>query len=307
MSLTLLFGLIAAVSPVPVAVTGACPSAEAVTAALGSALGNEPTTGVADAPRVADQGDRFSVSVRGQVRQFVDAARDCDERARAAAVFIALALNPPVVPAPAPAVRNGAAQPLVMPARPAPTTTSERWIDLAAGARFDGGSGSASGAAIGFEARVAVGWRWLGVAATAGVLAPTESKLSSVTVRQQRFPFSVALTAQHGIGPRLVLAGAVGAALVPLTLRGEGLDGGSQATRLDAGVRLALELRIRATPRLAPFVGLHAEIFPRAYQLDVDPLGTVGSTGRLWVGVSVGLSFAVSAAGTVAPGRAEPR
>jgi len=305
MSPTLLFGLIAAAaSPVPVAVTGACPSAEAVTAALGSALGNEATTGVADVPRVSDQGDRFSVAVRGQIRQFVDTARDCDERARAAAVFIALALNSFVVlAAPAPAVRDGAAQPLVMPA---PTPTSERWIDLAAGARFDGGSASASGAAIGFEARAAVGWRWLGVAATAGVLAPTESKLSSVTVRQQRFPFSIALTAQHGIGQRLVLAGAVGAALVPLTLRGEGLDGGSQATRLDAGVRLAVELRIRATPRLAPFVGLHAEIFPRAYQLDVDPLGTVGSTGRLWVGVSAGLSFAVSAAGTVAPGQAEP-
>ena len=297
MSLTLLFGLIgAAASPVPVAVTGACPSAEAVTAALGSALGNEATTGVADVPRVSDQGDRFSVAVRGQTRQFVDPARDCDERARAAAVFIALALNPPVVPpAPAPVVRDGAAPQVVVPApvAPAPTSTSERWIDVAAAARLDGGTASASSAAIGFEGRAAVGWRWLGVAATAGVLAPTDSQFSSVTVRQQRFPLSVAVTAQHGIGPRLAVAGAVGAALVPLTLRGEGLDGGSQSTRLDAGVRLAVELRIRATPRLAPFVDVHAEIFPRAYQLDVDPLGTVGSTGRLWVGVSAGLSFAV--------------
>ena len=90
------------------------------------------------------------------------------------------------------------------------------------------------------------------------------------------------------------MAGAVGAALVPLTLRGESLDGASQATRLDAGVRLAVELRIRATPRLAPFVDLHAEIFPRAYQLDVDPLGTIGSTGTFWVGASVGLSFEVT-------------
>jgi len=297
MSPTLLFALIAAVaSPVPVAVTGACPSAEAVTAALGSALGNEATTGVAEVPRVSDQGDRFSVAVRRQTRQFVDPTRDCDERARAAAVFIALALNPPVVPpAPAPTVRDGAAPQVVVPApaAPAPASTSERWIDVAAAGRLDGGTATASGAAIGFEARAAVGWRWLGVAATAGVLAPTESQFSSVTVRQQRFPLSVAVTAQHGIGPRLAVAGAFGAALVPLTLRGEGLDGGSQSTRLDAGVRLAVELRIRATPRLAPFVDLHAEIFPRAYQLDVDPFGTVGSTGRLWVGVSAGLLFAV--------------
>ena len=310
MSPTLLFALIAAAaaSPVPVAVTGACPSAEAVTAALGSALGNEATTSVADAPRVSDQGDRFSVAVRGQTRQFVDAARDCDERARAAAVFIALALNPPVVPPPpAPGVRDGAAQQVVVPASPAPTPTAERWIDSAAAARLDGGPASDTSAAIGFEARAAVGWGWLGVAATAGVLAPTESTFPSVTVRQQRFPLSVAVTAQYGIGRRLAVAGAVGAALVPLTVRGEGLDGGSQSTRLDAGVRLAVELRIRATPRLAPFVDLHAEIFPRAYQLDVDPIGTVGSTGRLWLGVSAGLSFAVGANGAVAPGRPEPK
>ena len=138
---------------------------------------------------------------------------------------------------------------------------------------------------------MAVGWRWLGVAATAGVLAPTESRFSSVTIRQQRFPLSVALTARHAISPRLVLAGAAGVALVPLTLRGESLDGGSQSTRLDAGIRLAVELRFRATPRLTPFVDLHAEIFPRAYELDVDPLGTVASTGRLWLGASAGLSF----------------
>ena len=63
--------------------------------------------------------------------------------------------------------------------------------------------------------------------------------------------------------------------------RGECLAGSSRATRLDAGVRLAVELRIRATPRLAPLVGLHAEIFPRDYQLDVDPLRTTDSTNRL--------------------------
>ena len=130
---------------------------------------------------------------------------------------------------------------------------------------------------------------WLGVAASAGVLAPTESNRRRP--RQQRFPLSVALTARRGIGERFALSGAAGAALVPLTLRGEALDGGSRATRLDAGVRLALELRMRATRRLSPFLDAHVEVFPRAYQLDVAPLGTVASTGRLWVGASLGLLF----------------
>jgi hypothetical protein len=193
-----------------------------------------------------------------------------------------------LLPGAEPGVRPGAPR---LTAAAAPGPASERWIDLGAAARFDSGPSSEIGAAFGFEARAAAGWRWLGVAATAGVLAPTESKLSSVTVRQQRFPLSVALTARRGISQRLAVAAAIGAALVPLTLRGESLDGASQSTRLDAGVRLALELRLLATQRLAPFIGVHAELFPRAYQLDVDPLGTIGSTGRFWVGVAVGLSF----------------
>ena len=150
---------------------------------------------------------------------------------------------------------------------------------------------------LGFEARASAGlWRSLGVAASAAVLAPAESTLSSVSVRQQRFPLSLALVARRALTPRFLLAGAVGAALVPLTVRAEGVESGSQSTRLDAGVRLAVELRVRATPRLAPFVDLHAEVFPRAYQLDVDPLGTVGSTGRLWIGAALGLSFDVAPA-----------
>jgi hypothetical protein len=299
---TLLLSLIAvaAAAPAPpavaVTVVGDCPSAAAVTAALGSALGGDAKAGAADAPRVGDEGDRFWVTARGQTRQYPDPGRDCDERARAAAVFIALALDPPVVPvAPAPPARAGAAEEVAVVAPPtAPAVAGARWFDLGAGARVDGGPSSETGTAVGFEARASAGGRWLGVAATAGVLAPTESRFSSVTIRQQRFPLSVALVARRALAPRLVLAGAVGAALVPLTLRGEGLDGASQETRLDVGVRLVVELRIRATRRLAPFVGLHAETFPRAYQLDVDPLGTVGSTGRFWLGASAGLSFDVT-------------
>jgi hypothetical protein len=270
-------------------VTGTCPSADAVTAALASALGSDAKRDLAGVAKVIDEGDRFSVTALGQTRRYGDPARDCDERARAAAVFIALALNPPVValpPAPAPR----AAQPVSVAAT-APAPASARWVDVATAARFDGGPSAGTSAAFGFEARVTVGWRWLGVAAAAGILAPTDSTLSSVTVRQQRFPLSVALTARRGLSQRLVVAGAVGAALVPLTLRAESLTGASQSTRLDAGVRLAVELRFLATPRLAPFIDLHAEIFPRAYELDVDPLGTIGSTGRFWLGAAVGLSF----------------
>jgi hypothetical protein len=285
----LLLGLVAAAAPsLTVDVTGRCPSAEAVAVALGSAVGTETKATGKDVPKVADLGDRFSVSAFGQAREYADPGRDCDERARAAAVFIALALNPPIVPPPPPAppvgVQTAAAPPVAPP-------QSARWLDVGAAARVDGSTQPETGFAIGFEVRAAVGWHSLGVAATAGVLAPTDSRFSAVTVRQQRFPLSLALTARHPIGERLAVAGAVGAALVPLTLRADGIDGAPSSTRLDAGVRLALELAFLATPRLAPFIGIHAEIFPRAYELDVNPPGDIGSTGRFWLGASVGLSF----------------
>ena len=294
----LLLGLIAAAAPsLTVDVTGRCPSAEAVAVALGSAVGMETKATGKDIPRVTDLGDRFSVSAFGQAREYPDPGRDCDERARAAAVFIALALNPPIVPTPppppaAPPVRVQEAAP--PPVAPPP---SARWQNVGAAARVDGSTQPETGFAIGFEVRAAAGWHWLGIAATAGVLAPTDSRFSAVTVRQQRFPLSLAFTARHPIGERIAVAGAVGAALVPLTLRADGIDGAPSSTRLDAGVRLALDLAFLATPRLAPFIGIHAEIFPRAYELDVGPpgsvgsVGSVGSTGRFWLGASVGLSF----------------
>ena len=77
---------------------------------------------------------------------------------------------------------------------------------------------------------------------------------------------------------------------MPLTLRGEALASAPPATRLDAGVRLA-GVELRMAPRFGAFVDLHAEVFPRAYELDVDPTGGIGSTGRLWVGASVGAAF----------------
>jgi len=284
----LLLGLLAAAAP-PVAVTGDCPGAEAVTAALRSALGSDAAVGVSESPRVSDLGDRFSVAAAGQVQQYADPARDCDERARAAAVFIALALNPPLAPpGPAPAPPDATLRAV---APPPPPPVSARWLDLAVAARADGGPGQAVGPAIGAEIHAAAGWRWFGVAATAGVLAPSDGTYASVTVHQQRFPLSLALTARRNLSERLALAGAVGAALVPLTLRATALEGGPSQTRLDAGIRFAVELRFRATQRLVPFVDLHAELFPRAYELQVDPLGIIGSTGRFWIGVSAGVAF----------------
>jgi hypothetical protein len=162
-------------------------------------------------------------------------------------------------------------------------------------ARLDGaslGTPAKTTLAWGGQVRGALGRGAVGVAATAGVLAPTDDTYGSVGVRQQRFPLSLMLTLGHELPHGLGFAADLGLAVVPFTLEGEGLSSVAPATRIDLGARLAVALRLPALAgRLAPVVGLHAEFFPRPYQFSVDPLGEIGSSSGLWLGVSLGLSY----------------
>src|SRR5688572_25301774 len=81
---------------------GACPSAEAIERQLEPLL---PLTLVHLAPKqnqssavaeIWDTGDGFAIRVGGAERAIAEPARDCMERARISAVFIALALDPPL-------------------------------------------------------------------------------------------------------------------------------------------------------------------------------------------------------------------
>ena len=259
----------------------------------------------AGVPRVLDLGDRFEVAAFGHTRQYLDTARDCAERARVAAVFITLALDPPVLPAIVSRAAHGAARGCARNrerAEPAgrgdrsaadPSRHPRAGPAFAVGARVDGPVGAAfpaDGVAAGPELRGAVGWRFIGFAATAGLLAPTEARLSSVTVHEQRFPISFALSARRQLARGFEAAAALGVSLVPITLRGDGLMTSLPATRLDTGARAAFDLRLPALVWLAaPFVSVHVEYFPRPYVLDVAPVGNIGSTTRFWLGASVGI------------------
>ena len=187
--------------------SGSCPSAEEVSATLAPLLASSATNLLIDgAPRVVDLGDRFEVAAAGQTGQYIDAARDCSERARVAAVFIALALNPPATPT----VPRVDVQP---PAEPSGSEAmgSPWWARLALGARIDH-SPTAEGrssppASIGGELGAAAGKRALGVTVAGGVLAPTVVTFGAVPVREQRFPFRVAATMRRKMPGPFELAG----------------------------------------------------------------------------------------------------
>jgi hypothetical protein len=136
------------------------------------------------------------------------------------------------------------------------------------------------------------GYAGYGAFLLAGALAPTVNKYGSVPVHVQRFPFAVGAAAERELAAGWRAGVDLGAALALLRIRGEGLDVVDPAWRLDVGARVAVNVVSRPIWRgWAAVLAVHAEYFPRPYALDVDPLGTIGSLSRFWLGASAGLSY----------------
>lgn len=283
-----------------VQVVGSCPSQSAVTDALRPVLGKDGLRRTSELPRVIDLGDRYVVSAAGQSSPYADPSRDCAERARVSAVFIALALNPPIVPVVAPPTPPPPPEPPAPPPEPAapPSPPAVFWKRVAVSGRLDHGFETEGGPAVstaGAEVHGALGWDAWGVAATGGVLLPVTATFKGIAVREQRFPLSLSLVLKGRPTPEVELSGNLGVALTVLTLRANGINENAPSTRIDVGARWGIEI---AGPRFSDgfsaFVGIHGEYFPRLYVLDVDqtgqPLG-IGSTHNYWGAASLGISF----------------
>ncbi|HEX2657065.1 MAG TPA: hypothetical protein VHU40_02280 [Polyangia bacterium] len=304
-------------APLAIAATGECPGEAAVTAALVPLLKVDSVRPSDGPTRVTDLGDRFEVTAAGQVGMYTDAGRDCSERARVAAVFIALALNPPAFQArPAAPLAppkkedkreekrddrgdleqdRAAPAPVVeVPARP--DRPGVPWLRLLAGGSLEAapqasGRPSTTGA-LGLDVEAAGGLDDLGVAVSVGVRAATVTTFSSVSVRERRFPFGVAIVAQHRLNPSLELAAQAGISLAILRLQDESPGGFAPSTRLDLGARAGVALRLPAlSARIAPFAGVSAEYFPRPYRYEVDRLGQIGTSAPVWLGLTLGVWF----------------
>jgi hypothetical protein len=274
--------------------TGTCPDRESVAAELAPALARKQPGADPLPPdfRLADLGAAFEVTAAGQTRRYADPSRDCAERARDAAVFIALMLNPPTLQLLPAEPRS----PGVSTVAATPATPPWRWATVALALRYDdaagGGNGALAGDAVGGEIRGIVGRRGLGLSAAVGALSPTNGQIGSVSVRQQRFPCSIAALVRHRLASDVEVRASGGVSLTPVTLRGPTLTTSIPATRLDAGALFAVELwTVAWEGRVAPFASLHVEYFPRAYAIDVAPLGSIGSTAPFQVGLSLGIAF----------------
>jgi hypothetical protein len=102
--------------------TGSCPLPAEVERLVSTIL-PAAATRLPPAVTVMDLGDAYRVGVGGRAKTYADPSRNCDQRARIAAAFIALAVTPEVAaPAstPAPDASSAAAAPAAAAPRPSP-------------------------------------------------------------------------------------------------------------------------------------------------------------------------------------------
>ena len=269
---------------------GDCPAGADIDAALAQLLSTKAGRTSSATVTVRDLGATWSVHVAGRSATYSDPDRNCPERTRIAAVFVALVLEPPDIgePSPAPAMREseGSAQPRL---------SRIHRLDLAPEFLVAPGAGKRSSAMT---------WggslRWLASGEHLGLTAGLEGSYPAV-VKVQEYELSLARisidtsaslcwrwsTAELGIA-----LGPYGALLLA---QGRGLYASASSTHMDAGGRLGF--RAQTMGRwVSPFLAFQAELSARRFSLMVDPIGNVGTAPRVWVGVLAGASISLGPA-----------
>jgi hypothetical protein len=273
-----------------------CPAASDVAAELGPLLprtrvlatdGSAPAAEAATAS-IIDEGERVRIRVATDERVFKDAGRACSERARTAAVFIGLVLDPPSFPEAKPTPNPPAPQPAQQqqPTPHAVPLTLELGPLLQAAPASDAAQLPVAG---GFGGRLAWG-RTLGVSAGAAFLLPTRLALPAADARLVWLPFDVAVRATREGGP-VALSAELGPELALLFASGERVSNPRTSLRLEAGARGALSFTWGMSSQLGAFLTLFGVWRPKPYSFRVNPGLASGSTPSLWVGAALGLSF----------------
>lgn len=289
-----------------IAVDGSCPDEPAIDGAITALI----PRGIAALPEtarisVADLGETYRVAVKAEgtarTRLFRDPGRDCEQRARFAAVFIVLTLLPPelaVAPPPPPAPPPPAPPPPPpLPPVPvmAPAPAPRRWrLELTA--MLEGAPPVAASAAVlatGGEVRAVRAVGPVALALGIGAEPRASFSINGLDAREMRLPVDFSLRLPRTVGG-VELAGEVGLAVAPFHAEGLGTSRPASGTRLDLGARAGAAVRFgRPGARLAPFVGVHLVLFPWPYEIVADPVGGLGTTPVLWLGVRAGLSLAL--------------
>jgi hypothetical protein len=277
----------------PVVDASDCPSFDQVARELGPLLpGSRIEPGQEGAPEpvaeIVDLGSSYRIRIAGQERDIGDADRNCAERARVAAVVIALVVDPPGVgeperaatapPAPVPAPTPPQAPPVRKPAAP---SGSLRMEVTARAALTDDHLVAGPGL------RAMVGGRSWGAGLGMGLLSPATVPLGSGEVRVLRFPGDISMELRLPSG-NLEVAPILGIALDLVHASGQDFERSTGATRLDPGARAAIGLRYFAGTTWGALLEGSVTWLPRTYEVAVEPSGPRTDLPRLWFGASIG-------------------
>lgn len=266
---------------------GSCPSAGQVAGQLLPLLPSDARVDAtpSEAPaaneggtrvRLENAGERYRIVLPGAVRALRDLRQDCTERARIAAVFIAL--NTPAS----------------QDAPPAPQAPSPRpW---ALGMRGALGVAAAPSVHSGAPALQLGLWAQQGalrLGVDAGALWPMSLSLRGTGPGEAsvvRFPLGLGLSYAWHIGAwSLGPWAGLGADL--LSMRGRQLGSGRAGLRLSPWGGLGLVTRVQLGSGLGVGLRLASLAHARRYALQVQPLGTVARTPRLWLQGHLGLDW----------------
>ena len=242
---------------------------------------------------IVDLGVPYRILAAGQIREYRDESRDCAYRARIAAVFVALAIDPaqlpaqlPVQPAVPPPTPTPVVQAVPPPADVRPPTRAR--LDL--GATAVGGLGPEDRVGqVGAELRWSGGRRRLGPEIGVTALLPVDNTVGGVRLRQWRLPIDAGVRARIW-GPRFEPYGELGLSAALLSERALDLAASRSQTGIELGLRLAVGVHA-SRGRLTPFAALSGELVPAPPAIFALPAGTVGHTPIFWIGATAGASL----------------
>ncbi len=267
---------------------GTCPSSTDVTAALIAIFPDLQSADGAGALHVEVNATEHGIHVRAGTAERDFTGDDCAERARKAAVFVALVLAPPTVDDQVEPIAPIAPASLPRAAVVAPPHADRAWpwlqIDLAAAveaAPRDANDLYASGAELG----VFIGAEHVGEIASISALASSDMQVGSSGASLSRTPaaFGVRVRTRDG---HFGLAADAAVTTSLLVVRGLGMYG-AQSDRFELGGRAAARVEFWVVPTIAVFAAAQLDVVPDTYNLAL-PSGMAGTTPGWWLGGVIG-------------------
>ena len=249
--------------------------------------------------QVEDIGTAFRISVLDKVREYREEPRDCAYRAKVAALFAALIIDPAALlntalcerppcepaPAPAPPARVETIAAATVPPRPL--------VRIEFGpALVTGLGGEARAAHWGGVLRLALGRGSVAAVLGAAGLWPADTRIGGLRLQQWRLPMDLGIRATVP-SSWIDFYGELGLAFALLSERALDLATARSPVGMELGGRIGLGARRARRAGLTPFLSLEADLFPESPSVSALPQGRAGQTPRVWIGACVGASWGI--------------